>query len=272
MTWTLEFQLVCCFVLVASVAPFQSVDQYKLNLGVAPHGPNLIATSHNLQNVQDMCEQALDRLANTWHSPETRMRRLAKPSYAFRLQDSPPKPVLQDLMQPPLASQMWKALLERVINGPWMDGAWHSTVVQPWSFQHLCYNYVRMVNGNVPPDAPSVCLPINTADIPAAGGKYHTRHYLCAHRDGYIMVNLGTDANGQPLTIPLHTILTFAFHGPPQTVPGHEGSDSDDSDDDDVSNMQRYQEVGHLCGNPWCVNYRHLVWCTHRENCNHAQH
>jgi hypothetical protein len=29
-------------------------------------------------------------------------------------------------------------------------------------------------------------------------------------------------------------------------------------------------EVGHLCGNPWCINYEHLVWCTHNENCRHA--
>jgi hypothetical protein len=261
--------------LLTGVTCFPKLDDYKQTLQVAPHGPNLIATSHNLQQVQAECQQALNRLANSWHQSHTRMDGLVKPSYVFRLQDAPPKPQLAQLMQPHIATQMWQALLERVLTGPWMDPAWQTQVQQPWTLEHLCYMFVLMANGNIPPNAPAVCLPVDIDALPPGAGPYHLRQYLSKHGDGYIMVNLGTNDASDTISIPLHTIITFAFHGPPQLVPVHDNSDSSSSssssesssgdDDDDM----RYQEVGHLCGNPWCINFRHLVWCTHRQNCNH---
>lgn len=239
-------------VLTASVSPcraWKTVEQYKALKQVGAYGNNLILTQQNLQAVRDRCEQALDMLANNWHHPSTRMHNLAKPSFAFRLQDQPPRPLLQHLMQPATAAPMWRALLERVLT--FVDPEWRA-VHAPWSLEHLCYRFIVTQGANLPVGPPNACLPINRATIPPAAGPFHTRHYVAAHPDGYIMVNLGTDDNGEPLAIPLHTVITFAFRGPPQPV------------------NQVPVEVGHLCGNPWCINHAHLVWCTHTQNCNHV--
>jgi hypothetical protein len=73
---------------------WKTVQQYKAYKQVGAYGNNLILTQHNLQAVRDRCEQALDMLANNLHDPSMRMHNLVKPSFAFRLQDLPPRPVL----------------------------------------------------------------------------------------------------------------------------------------------------------------------------------
>jgi hypothetical protein len=261
---------VSLLIMLGAAAAVQTVNEYKEKLNLVPQGPNTIATSHDQQAVMDTCQEALQRLATSWHSPNTRMSKLAKPSYAFRLADSPPKPTLFALMDPTTAALHWKAMLERVMQGPWIDAAWQTHVATPWTFEHLCYKFVCMANGNIHPNAPALCLPLNTQDIPPAAGPLHTRHYLARHRDGYIMVNLGLDQDGSPLTIPLHTILAVAFHGPPQPIISAD-TDSDSGQPQPPPQpplATKFQEVGHLCDNPWCIQHTHLAWCSHKENCN----
>jgi hypothetical protein len=195
------------------------------------------------------------------------MSKLAKLSFAFRLQDGPPKPQrpqVPDLHNPTTAKPMWKALLDKIMSGPWVDNSWATHINQPWTMDNLCYMYGVLQNGNLDPNAPGLCLPINIEAIPSSKGPWHLSHNLAKHKDGYIMVYLGVDEEGKSLSIPLHTILALAFHGPPEEIESDSDSDSDQSDDEPI-----YQEVGHVCEHPWCINPMHLVWCTHQENCRH---
>lgn len=252
---------------VANVAAVPgSVSEYKQALNLEPGGQNSIITNHDINAMQARCQEALQNLATHWNDPATRMHRLHKPSYAFRLQNAPPKPELADLLQVNTATQMWRALLERIIRGDWIDPAWRTQPQQPWTFEHFCHKFVLLRNGNLPPHPKSLCIPLNTTDIPPASGPLHTRHYICAHPNGYIMVNLGTDQHGRAVSIPLHTILAVAFHGTPQEV---EHSDNSDIDGDLNPHTTRFQEVSHMCGNPWCICYRHIRWDSHKGNCRH---
>lgn len=162
----LTVSVVVVLLLTASPAPYRAwktVEQYKAYKQVGAYGNNLILTQHNLQAVRDRYEQALDMLANNWHDPSTRMHKLVKPSFTFRLQNLPPRPVLQDLMQPATAAPMWRALLERVLT--FVDPDW-CAVHAPWSLEHLCYRFNVTQGANLPPGPANACLPVNRATVP----------------------------------------------------------------------------------------------------------
>lgn len=237
-------------IMVPIAASWQTVDQYKAALGLG-NAATSVGTSHDLDEVREECLEALLRLASEWEHNSTRMYGLERPSYAFRLQDAPPKPRLASLRDVVGSIDSWYALLTRIMNGDWIDPAWKSLVQPPWSMEHLCYRFRLVINGNMAPNGDDLCIPFNKHFLPPARGPYHQRHYLSNHPDGYIMVNLGTTGDCEPVQMPLHTILAFAFHGAPSVVP----------------DTGRMQEVAHLCNHPWCINPRHLVWCSHQENC-----
>lgn len=243
--------LVLC-VQVQRTRCWESVDHYKSMLGVGVGLPNKIATQHSLNQVRDECLEALTRLASEWTSPNTRVGNLVNPGYAFRTHDQPPRPTQANLRDIAEASLMWYTLLSRIMNGDWIDPSWKTLVLPPWTMEHLCYRFKLQIDGNIEPDTEDLCIPFNSDLLPDAQGPLHTRHNLAAHRDGYIMVYLGTDHLSRPLQVPLHAILALAFHGPPNLV----------------AETGRMQEVAHTCNHPWCINPRHLRWCSHAENCN----
>lgn len=234
---------------------WKDVPHYKSTLGIGVVGLNhQVVTQHNPDEVMMECVEALNRLSSEWSRTPSRLHLLHKPSYAFRLADvAGARPQLSDLVDDmERSSSMWHALLSRVMDGVWVDQEWKVNIPSPWSMQHLCYKFRLMMNGNIPPSGEELCLPIRADLIPAASGPFHTRHYLSPHvHDGYIRVNLGTTTAGAALALPLHVIIAEAFHGPPMIV----------------LQTGKLQEVCHSCGNPWCINPRHIYWCSHAENC-----
>lgn len=86
-----KVMLVLLVIGLALVGANPSVQEYKAtpNLG----DPSISVVSFtNPQQARDECLEALNNLANLWHLPNTRIIKLVKLSYAFRLQDGPPKP------------------------------------------------------------------------------------------------------------------------------------------------------------------------------------
>lgn len=241
--------LVCCY-----VRSWPTVDAYKNALGIGVGPMYEVRTSHTRRDVVNNCVDALVRLASDWHFNGTIMSRLAKPSYVFRLQDAPHRPTLGDLLDPSTATEMWLALFNRLLAGAWVDPAWkaHVDTDKAWEMDALCYKFKKALNGNTDPEGEDLCLPVRHDLIPGGRrGPLHTRHYLSSHKDGYIRVNLGTDEHGTPVQPCLHTIIALAFHGSP----------------DFNHATGAWQEVCHLCNNPWCINPRHIYWCSHQENC-----
>lgn len=199
---------------------------------------------------------AMERLSMHWRHPGTPMHRLQKPSWALRFtRRDPLKPRLSDMATSEQCSLRFTALFRRIMRGRWLPKLWETEMgTSPQCAaddlaRDIGLNYRK--KGEVVKGSPSLCLPVVGSMVNVTGrrGPYQQRSYLSAHKNGYIRVNLGTDEEGKPVQVYLHTLICMAFKGAPEQL--EDG---------------RYQQVSHLCGNPWCINHRHMKWSDHKGN------
>lgn len=185
-----------------------------------------------------------------------RLQGVAKLSWGLRKPSDRLKPRLSDMTTLQQREERFTALFQRIMVGPWLPGLWArdgemGTPAAEDLARDIALNYRKQ--GEDVEGSYSLCLPVVGSMVNATGrrGPYKERSYLSQHKNGYIRVNLGTDALGKPVQVYLHTLICMAFKGPPQLLEGEEA---------------KYQQVSHLCGNPWCINHRHMEWSDHKGN------
>ena len=264
------------------MAPVRTIEQYKEWMQFHPYGANHTVTTRGEH--PDRLEEhrkAMKRLAKNWHKPGTPLHQLHTPGYIFKLDadNSKHPPTLHDMRtNRAQTTARFAGLFQRIMNGQHFDRRWRRAMtLRPRLGEDINRDFVLDPRGqglgNVPEGAPSVCLPIDTErvnGVPAAAaaaaaanglppprpsGPHNQRTHLSKHKGGYVRVYCGTDIEGRGVQVSLHTLVCMAYHGQPEMLKEARGNKA-----------AVYQQVSHICGNPWCVNPRHLEWADTGHN------
>lgn len=211
--------------------------------------------------------EALYSFCAHWRDPGTPLCRLAQPSFALRLPGDTERPTLTDLLEDEATTVVRFAyLFDRIMTGNWFDDRWVPMMGQGnRTGEDIARDFILDPFGRGPqdavrdPNAVSLCCPIRREAVNPHGRSepYDSpqRTYLSRHRDGYVRVNFGTDDQGRAVQVYLHTLVCMAYHGPPAILQAAT-----------ANKAAVYQQVGHICGNPWCISFRHLEWCDKSKN------